>query len=295
MKKILITWSRWMLASDFLKYWDKNYEIFPFDKETLDITNFDNLESCFLKINPDLVINFAAYTKVDDAQDIWIKNNFDVNTIWVYNLAKVTNKLNIEFITISTDYVFDWWRTHSISQNGKEENNDFWYDENDDCNPINNYWISKYLWEKLALNENKNSIIIRTSWLFWWWFEFKNFVNTMLKLSKNNSELKIVNDQFWLPTYTVDLCESIFKIVKNIDIYKWKIFHLSNSSNKPLSWYDFAWEIFNISWININLIACDTNWFPTKAKRPKNSYMKNNSEIVLRDWKEALTDYLNRL
>lgn len=280
MKKILITWANWMLASDFIKIWKKNYEIFAYDKANLDITNFDHSEEIILKVKPDIVLNCAAYTKVDDGEDIWMKDNFDVNTFWVYNLAKITKKYSIDFITISTDYVFSWEKVG-------------WYDEFDICNPINNYWMSKYLWEKFALNENDNSIIIRTSWLFWWWIEFKNFVNTMLKLSKTNSELKIVNDQYWIPTYTTDLSNAILNVILNINNYRWKIFHFSNTSNKPITWFEFACEIFKISWININLIPCYSDWFKTKAKRPKNSYIKNNSDIILRDWKLALDEYLN--
>ena len=91
--------------------------------------------------------------------------------------------MNIDFITISTDYVFD----------GRKPDG---YNENDQCNPVNEYGMSKYLGEKLAIEENKNTIIVRTSWLYGGGREFKNFVNTMLKLSETRNELKVVNDQF---------------------------------------------------------------------------------------------------
>jgi len=282
MKKILLTWANGMLASDFQKYYNNNFEIIWFDKKSLDITDIEKIENIILEIKPDIVLNCAAYTQVDDAEDIWKKLNYDINTIWVYNLSKISNKYNIDFISISTDYVFDW-------------ENQNWYNEKDICNPINNYGMSKYLWEKLALEENKNSIIIRTSWLYGWWENFKNFVNTMMKLSKTKSELKIVNDQFWLPTFTLDLSLATWEVLKNINNFRWKILHFSNSWEKAITWFDFANEIFVISWKKINLIPCLSSEFETKAKRPKYSLMKNNSWIILRDWKEWLKDYLNNL
>ncbi len=282
MKKILLTWAKWMLAYDFQKFLHDEFEIIWYDKTTLDITNINSIESIILKIKPDIVLNCSAYTKVDDAEDIWKVFNYEINTLWVYNLAKITNKYNINFITISTDYVFD----------GK---NEFGYNEFDICNPINNYWMSKFLWETLALQENKNSIIIRTSWLYWWGNQFKNFVNTMLKLAETKTELKIVNDQFWIPTYTKDLCFAIKEVINEINVFYWQILHFSNSSDKLITWFDFTNEIFKLSDIKIKTTPCSSLEFITKAKRPNFSIMNNNSKIKLRDWKDWLRDYLENL
>lgn len=271
-----------MLAFDFKKYWSEFFEIIWYDRDILDITNYKNIDKIILETKPDIILNFAAYTAVDNAEDEWKKDCFEVNTIWTYNLAKISQKYNLEFITISTDYVFD----------GKKEE---WYDENDFCNPINQYWMSKFLGEQLALEENKNSIIIRTSWLYGWWKEFKNFVNTMLKLAETRSELKVINDQFWIPTSTKDLSLAIFEVIKNIEKYRWEILHFSNSSNKAVTWFNFASKIFEIKNIKINVIKCSSSEFITKAKRPNFSKLNNNSDIKLRDWKEWLEEYLNIL
>ncbi|MDD5770510.1 MAG: NAD(P)-dependent oxidoreductase, partial [Candidatus Gracilibacteria bacterium] len=207
----------------------------------------------------------------------------DINTLGVYNLAKVTNELNIDFITISTDYVFD----------GENENG---YNENDECNPINEYGMSKYLGEKLAIDENKNSIIIRTSWLYGGGKNFKNFVNTMLKLAENKNELKVVNDQFGIPTYTKDLSLAIKEVIENLENFRGQILHFSNSSSgNGITWFEFASEIFNIANVKIKVIPCSSEEFITKAKRPKFSKLINNSGINLRDWKEGLKDYLSSL
>jgi len=282
MKKILITWANWMLATDFINNFKNQFEIFSFDKKWLDVTSINKIDEKMKEINPDIVLNCSAYTAVDDAEDIWMKLNYNINTLWVYNLSKITEKYNIDFITISTDYVFDW---------SKES----WYNENDNCNPINQYWMAKYLWEKLTKEENNNSIIIRTSWLYGWWKEFKNFVNTMIKLSKNHKELKVINDQFWIPTNTLDLSEAIMEVINNISKYRWKILHFSNSSKERVTWFDFAREIFKITWKDIKINPCASSEYKTKAKRPNFSIINNNSNVIIRDWKEWLKKYLDKL
>lgn len=283
MKKVLLTWANWMLAYDFKKYNSDKFEIFWYDKENLDITNLDNIEKVVSEIKPDIILNCAAYTQVDNAEDIWKLLNFQINTLWVYNLAKISNKYWIDYITISTDYVFDWKKAT-------------WYNEDDICNPINEYGMSKYLWEELTLSENKNSIIIRTSWLYWGWIQFNNFVNTMLKLAETRNELKVVNDQFWIPTYTKDLSRAIFEVIDDIEIHKWKILHFSNScQDNWISWFDFAGEIFKLKWKQMELVPCSSTEFVTKATRPEFSILSNNSGVRLRDWREGLWDYLSNL
>lgn len=282
MKKILITGANGMLATDFIKTYSEKYEIIICDKDTLDITNYDDIFQVLQGKEPDLVLNCAAYTAVDDAEDIWKKLCFDINTLWVFYLAKICKELDIDLIHISTDYVF-WW------------DNEHWYNEYDICNPINEYGMSKYLWEKLAIKENKSTIIVRTSWLYGGGKNFKNFVNTMLKLSESRNELKVINDQFGIPTYTIDLVNALSQLIDEIEVQRGKIFHFSNSSSKAITWFDFASEIFKLKDINTLLIPCSSTEFVTKAKRPAYSYMKNNSWIILRDWKDGVRDYLNNI
>lgn len=282
MKKILLTWANGMFAFDFLKYCQNDFEVLAFDREKLDITDFETSKKIISEIMPDIILNAAAYTAVDDAEDIWKLKNFEINTLWVYNLAKVSKEFNIDFITLSTDYVF----------NGEKKDG---YNENDIQNPINEYGMSKYLWEKLAWEENKNTIIIRTSWLYGWWKKFKNFVNTMLKLSESRNELKVVNDQFWIPTFTKDLAFAIWEIIENIWDFRGKILHFSNSSENAITWFDFTRKIFEISEKNIHVIPCSSSDFQTKAKRPQFSLLKNNSNIQLRNWEDWLKNYLNTL
>lgn len=152
-KKILITGGSGMLAYDFYKYQNENFEIILLDKKTCNITSFESILQNIALYEPDVVLNCAAYTAVDDAEDIGAKENYEVNALGVYLLAKATSTFGVDFITISTDYVFD----------GENPNG---YNISDIPNPINAYGMAKYLGEKLALDANPNTKIIRTSWLY---------------------------------------------------------------------------------------------------------------------------------
>jgi len=282
MKKIMITGAWWMLAHDFHRYCSEEFEIIGYTKDMLDITDKNTVEKVITAIAPDCILNCAAYTAVDDAENIdEARVCYDVNTLWVYNLAHIAARHNIDFITISTDYVFD----------GKKEEG---YHEHDVCHPINTYGLSKSLWERLALLENKNTIIIRTSWLYGWWIQYRNFVNTMIHLWKEQIVLKVINDQFWAPTYTKDLSMAISQVIHTIGQYEGNILHFcDNVPGNGITWYDFASEIFLLLWENdIHLSPSKSAEYSTKASRPTYSKLINNSNIQLRDWREGLREYL---
>jgi len=142
-----------MLAYDFSRTQKDKYDIILVDREECDITSFESVMQSIAIHQPDVLLNCAAYTAVDDAEDVGMKMCFDVNTLGVKNLAKATSVFGVEFITISTDYVFDGTKSEG-------------YLPTDECNPIGVYGMSKYLGEKLALDENPRTIIVRTSWLY---------------------------------------------------------------------------------------------------------------------------------
>jgi len=280
MKKVLVTWANGMLATDFIKHNADKFEIIACDKSMLDITHLSQIRTVIASQMPDLVLNCAAYTNVDESEDSGKKVCFDINTLWVYNLARITGELGIDFITISTDYVFDGQKRELC-------------DEHDECHPLGNYGLSKYLGETLARSENPETIIVRTSWLYGGWKIFKNFVNTMIRFSETRSEIKVVNDQFGSPTYTGDLAEALGRIIEHADSYRGSIFHLSNNSHwHGVTWFDFATEIFSLTGKKIDIIPCLSLEFPSKAIRPKYSKLRNHSDIVLRDWKDWLKDYI---
>ncbi|MBC7504072.1 dTDP-4-dehydrorhamnose reductase [Candidatus Gracilibacteria bacterium] len=289
-KKILITGGNGMLAYDFIRTQREKYDIIAVDRDACDITSFESILQNISLYEPDIVLNCAAYTAVDDAEDIGMQMCYEVNTLGVYNLARATAVFGIEFITISTDYVFD----------GKDPAG---YFPTDECKPIGAYGMSKYLGEKLATQVNPRTIVVRTSWLYGGnkygslTGVFGNFVNTMIRLSETQSELKIVNDQHGIPTSCIDLSFAISEIIENIEEreYVGQFFHFSNSSKEgSITWADFAREIFYSIGKNIQVIECSSNEYITKAKRPEWSILKNNSSIILLDWKIGLARYLGK-
>ncbi|MBC7498185.1 dTDP-4-dehydrorhamnose reductase [Candidatus Gracilibacteria bacterium] len=285
-KKILITGGSGMLAYDFIRTQGEEYDIIAVDREECDITSFESIMQCIALHSPDILLNCAAYTAVDDAEDIGMRTCFDVNILGVRNLAKATSVFGVEFITISTDYVFD----------GKKENG---YLPTDECNPIGVYGMSKYLGERLALDENPRTIIVRTSWLYGGEVGvFKNFVNTMLRLSETRSELKVVADQHGIPTSCVDLSFAISLVIGRLDDLLdegHNIFHFSSVCEEgSITWADFAREIFTLLGRNTKVIDCNSSEYPTKAKRPSYSILQNDLDTLLPDWKIGLARYLGK-
>ncbi len=286
-KKILITGGFGMLAYDFIRTQSEKYDIVAVTRDECDITSFESIMQCIALHSPDILLNCAAYTAVDDAEDIGMRTCFDVNTLGVRNLAKATSVFGVEFITISTDYVFD----------GKKETG---YLPTDECNPIGVYGMSKYLGERLALDENPRTIIVRTSWLYggevW---VLKNFVNTMLRLSETRSELRVVADQHGIPTSCVDLSFMISVVIARLDDLLdegHNIFHFSSACEEgSITWADFAREIFTLSWRDTKVIDCNSSEYPTKAKRPSYSILQNDLDILLPDWRIGLARYLGKI
>ena len=142
-----------MLAYDFFRTQKEKYDIVLVDRDECDITSFDSIMQCISLNEPDVLLNCAAYTAVDDAEDIGMRTCFEVNTLGVKNLAKATAVFGVEFITLSSDYVFDGTKSEG-------------YLPTDIPNPIGIYGMSKYLGEQLAIDENPRTVIVRTSWLY---------------------------------------------------------------------------------------------------------------------------------
>jgi len=281
MKKIVILGKNGMLGSRIFNFFSENlnYSVFSFDKDELDITNFLKVQNTLKKIKPDLLINCTAYTNVDEAE-----NNkelaFLINSESVLNLAKFCSKLNIKFVHFSTDYVFS----------GK--NKDGYCENNKDLKPLNIYGKSKLKGEQyikeISVKSNLEYYIIRTSWLFD--KIGKNFVNTVLEISKNKKELNIVKDQFGSPTYTLDLVDFTNYLISKK--YPSGIYHFSNSG--CVSWYDFAEKICEINNIIIKINPVSSDFFQTIAKRPKYSYLiDTKTDFIHKSWEDALYSRFN--
>ena len=287
-KKILITGGHGMLAYDFIRTQKDRFDIISVDREECDITSFESILQCIALYEPDILLNCAAYTAVDDAEDIGAKMNYEINTLGVYNLAKATSVFGVEFITISTDYVFD----------GQKKE---WYLPTDMPNPINAYGMAKYLGERLAQDINPSTIIVRTSWLYGGNIYgsphgvYKNFVNTILKFSETRSDLQVVSDQRGIPTSCIDLSYALAVLADTGEQYEGQILHFSSFCEEgSISWARFAREIIHTRKKEIQVIDCASSEYQTKAHRPTWSILRNYSEIVLWDWREGLFEYMGK-
>lgn len=266
--KILVTGANGMLGKDLCPILeDIGYSVIPTDIDTLNITDERMVLNITKTMHPDLIIHCAAYTDVDKAEDN-IKTANLINVEGTRNIALAASQINSTMIYISTDYVFDGTKTAP-------------YLPTDIPNPINIYGKTKLQGEIEVQKHCKKYYIARTSWLYG--IYGKNFVKTMLSL-KDKPELKVVSDQIGCPTWTVDLCQGILKLLNK----PYGIYHICGSNNT--SWYGFAQEIFKKENLKVNLLPCTTEEFSRKAQRPKYSVMENNN--IIKDWKIALEDYL---
>ena len=258
----------------------QNNEFVFVGRGELDLSQEESIASYLNNNKFDIIINCAAYTAVDKAEEEQELAN-QVNYLAVKQLAEITNKQQAKLMHISTDYVFD----------GESERP---YIETDETNPINIYGKTKLAGEKaIQAIMPTNAIIIRTSWVY---SEYgNNFVDTMLKLGKERDKLNVVNDQIGSPTYATNLANAILKIIENKNYQTkspaTKIYHYSNKGK--VSWYEFAKEIFELADIHCAVKPITTKQYPTPAKRPKNTLM-NKAKIAktfsvgISNWKESL-------
>ena len=257
-------------------------------REEIDLSSKSDINHYFDSNNKfDIIINCAAYTAVDKAEEEQELAN-QVNHLAVKQLAEISKAQHTKLIHISTDYVFD----------GESDKP---YLESDTPNPINVYGKTKLAGEKtLQAIMSTNAIIIRTSWVY---SEFNNnFVKTMLRLGQERNELNVVSDQIGSPTYATDLAEVILKIISNKNYQNkeqsTEVYHYSNEGE--ISWYDFAKEIFKIAKINCKVNPITTQQYTTPAKRPKNTLMNKDKiaetfNFQMVKWKNSSSNCLNQL
>lgn len=236
MKKILVTGANGQLGSELsvlsTKY--SNYEWFFADRTQITLDNLEVLEKQLNDIRPEIILNCGAYTAVDKAESEK-EIAFTVNYSAVELIAKYAFKNNVKLIHISTDYVFDG--SSSVALNEEAE-----------TNPINIYGASKRAGEVTCLNENPNSIIIRTSWVY---SKFgNNFVKTMRRLMKEKESINVVNDQIGSPTYAADLAQAMLDILKSPNWIP-GIYNYSNEGE--ISWYEFALSIKELGGYSCNV------------------------------------------
>lgn len=260
-----------------------NWNFIFTDRDNLDITDYEAVKSYCDKYDIDAIINCAAYTAVDRAESEEEAAD-KVNREATANLSKEAKRRDAKLIHISTDYVFD----------GKNYRP---YREDDPTAPASAYGRTKLAGEKEMMDISpKNSIIIRTSWVYSSYGA--NFVKTMLRLSKERDSLGVIFDQIGTPTYAADLANAILDILPLIENDSVEIYHYSNEG--VCSWYDFAIAIFQESEIELKVSPILTEAYPTPAKRPHYSILdkskiKRDFGIEIPYWRESLKRCLSIL
>ena len=274
--KILITGANGMLAKAVREKF-KNEELILTDVAELDITNLKKVEEFVGGCKPNVIINCAAYTAVDKAEeDLDLARK--INADGPKNLAIAAKKVNSTLVHISTDYVF-------VGNLSLEEI----YKEDDEKAPETVYGITKLEGENAIIANTEKYYIFRTAWLYG---DGNNFVRTMLKLGKEKESLNVVADQHGSPTYAVDLADIIAQALeKNIP---YGIYHATNLGFT--TWYDFTKEIFKVANISCNVVPVTSEEFVRPAKRPKNSMMAKekllDAGVEIPSWEDALERYL---
>lgn len=277
--KILVTGVKGQLGYDVVNEAEqRGIEAVGVDIEEMDITDASQVDQVIKSGHYDAVVHCAAWTAVDKAEEM-VDVCRKVNAEGTANIAKVCAELDIPMMYFSTDYVFDGEGVRP-------------WEEYDERHPLNVYGQTKYEGE-LAVEKLKKFFIVRIAWVFG--KNGNNFIKTMLCLGKEKGAVSVVNDQIGSPTYTYDLARLVVDMIQT-DAYG--IYHATNEG--LCSWYEFACEIFKQAKMDVAVTPVDSDAFPAKAKRPKNSRM-NRSELDkhgftrLPSWQDALSRYLKEI
>ena len=283
--KILVTGVKGQLGYDVVHECEKRgHHVRGVDVEEMDITDMAAVSRVMKETCPDVVVHCAAWTAVDAAED---EDNISkvraINAGGTQNIATVCKELGCKLIYISTDYVFDGQGTKP------------WEPDEKDYRPLNVYGQTKLEGELAVANTLEKYFIVRIAWVFG--LHGKNFVRTMLSLSKTHPSLRVVNDQVGTPTYTPDLSRLL---VDMIETDKYGTYHATNEGGY-ISWYDFACAIFEEAGVKVDVTPVTTEEYGlSKAARPFNSRL-DKSKLVengfspLPDWRDALHRYIKEL
>jgi dTDP-4-dehydrorhamnose reductase len=277
--RIAVIGARGQLGFDLVRtFKNTGHEVSPLTHDEIEVCDYIPSKTTLEKIKPDIVINCAAYVRVDDCEG-FPEKAFSVNALGARNIAMICRDLGLTLVHISTDYVFD-------GEKGKP------YTEEDIPNPLSVYGNSKLAGEYFVGNILENHYIIRTASLYGLAGSSGkggNFVETMIKKAKNKEEIKVVDDMIMSPTYTKDVAEMIENIIrKNLPF---GTYHVVNKGY--CSWFDFAKAIFEFLNLNANLKPIKTKDLTLKAKRPMFSALESvKLKDNMREWKHALQAYL---
>lgn len=279
--------NRGMLGSDVEEMLNSRSMMYIASDIDIDITDYTALRDFASSKEIDWIINCSAYTAVDKAEEEREKA-YSINADGVNNIARVAKNSGASLVHVSTDYVFDG------------EKNDP-YLENDETNPLGVYGQSKREGEERIISAMERYFIIRTAWLYG--AKGNNFVRTMLRLFRERNEVRVVADQWGSPTYSKDLASALMSAVTS-DTPRFGMYHFTNEGRT--NWYEFAREIYTQALRyghvkhEVNIIPITTSEYPTRAVRPRNSYLSKEKiiremGIECRAWQKALEEFMKNL
>ncbi len=263
--------------SQLQKDYEDQFEFLIVDKEELDLSQPELIPEFFKQHKPKYFINCGAYTAVDKAEsDKELCHKINAESVGA--IATECAAIGCTLITISTDYVFDGNGTSPYLPNQPKD-------------PLNYYGLSKSVGEDLAFQNNPNTVVVRTSWVYS--VHGANFIKTMLRLMKDRDSLNVVGDQVGSPTYAADLAKALLKIVTEFEKGNKHYGYYHYSNDGVISWYDFAVQIRDNAGLTCNVTAIPTSAYPTPAKRPAYSVLDKTSIIEdfgveMVDWKLSL-------
>lgn len=271
--KILVTGAGGQLGQELVETLpERGHEIATFTRAELDISDAGAVEEAVEEHAPDLVVNAAAFTNVDGCETE-TELAYAVNALGPRNLAQSCEAQGCGLLHVSTNYVFD----------GEDERP---YEPFDPARPISAYGRTKLAGEEYVKHLSNHWYVVRTAGVYG---RGHNFVRTMLRVGKEWDLLKVKDDEFVSPTYARDLAEGIVRIVED---GSYGLYHLTNAGS--CSWYEFTREIFRLAGIETELVPIPSSEYPLPAARPANGVLSSLGSPELRDWQEALADYLEK-
>ena len=274
--KVLVTGAGGMLGRDVvLAAGNAGHDVVGFGHTELDVADADALAAKFELERPDVVINCAAWTDVDGAEEAE-EEATAVNGVAAGNVAAAAAEVGAAVVYVSSDYVFD-------GSKGAP------YVETDQTAPLSAYGRSKLAGEEATAAANKRHFVVRSSWLFG--IGGSNFVETMLRLASTQNEVLVVRDQIGSPTYTWHLAYGIVRLIEGIEF---GIHHMAAGGS--CSWYDFAREIFDQAKVECLVLSATTDMLGRPAPRPSFSALESRREhaIELPPWRDGLSAYLSQ-
>lgn len=271
--KVLITGAGGQLGRELAELLPaRGHDAVALDRRALDVSDARSVADAVDEHAPDLVANAAAYTNVDrceEEQDL----AYGINALGPRNLAQACERRGCDLLHVSTNYVFA----------GDEARP---YEPFDPPRPLSVYGRTKLAGEEHVMRLTNRWYVVRTAGVYG---AGHNFVRTMLRVAGQRDRLQVKDDEFVSPTNARDLAEGIAGVIEGGD---YGLYHLTNAGS--CSWYEFAREIFRLSGVEVEVVPVPSSEYPLPAPRPANGVLSSTGSPVLRHWREALAEYLER-